>query len=253
MIMRTRVIPVLLLDDGGLVKTTKFKNPVYVGDPINTIRIFNEKEVDEIAFIDISATNKQEDPDFDLLYSIAGEAFMPMSYGGGIKTADQAKKIFSIGFEKVILNSLTYDAPDVVKEISQTYGAQAVVACLDVKRNFLGKYELFTHSAKNKKKVSLLEHVSQLQDMGVGEIIVNSIDRDGTQSGYDINLLTQLNNKVSVPLVACGGAASISDFSEAVKAGASAVAAGAMFVFRGKHRAVLVSYPERAALKQALP
>lgn len=254
MIIKTRVIPVLLLQDGGLVKTSKFDKPVYVGDPINSVRIFNEKEVDELVFLDISATPENQDPNFEMLEDIASEAFMPMAYGGGIKTFEQAKRIFSLGFEKVVLNNLTFTSPDTVKHISSVYGAQSVVACLDVKRSLFGEFDLYTHSGKNKQSVGIAEHLSALEEMKIGEVIINSINRDGTQKGYDLTVIKQITDKVSIPVVACGGAGTIEDFSEAVnKGGASAVAAGSMFVFRGKHRAVLISYPEGSLLVDALP
>ncbi|RCK26744.1 imidazole glycerol phosphate synthase [Thalassospira profundimaris] len=251
--MRTRVMPVLLLDDGGLVKTTKFKNPVYIGDPINTIRIFNEKEVDEIVFLDIAATKNGSEPDFDLLSAIAGEAFMPMAYGGGVKTLSHAREIFSIGFEKIILNSVIYDNPEIVREIAGIYGSQSVVGCVDVKRNVFGKYDLFSDAGAKKRKVGLIDHLARLREIGVGEIVVNSIDKDGTLTGYDLKLLEQINKVVSVPIVPCGGASCVADFAAAIEKGASAVSAGAMFVFKGKHRAVLISYPDRSDLEKILP
>lgn len=251
---RTRVIPVLLLKGKGLYKTVKFKDPKYVGDPINSVRIFNEKEVDELAFLDISATPAGRGPDFEMLEDIAGEAFMPMAYGGGLTTMEQIRTIFSLGFEKVILNIAGYTAPRLVEEAVSVYGAQSVVGCVDVKRTLLGRYELYTHSAKEKKRVGLAEHLAALTAMGVGEVLVNAIDRDGTQSGYDLALLKTVTDSVSVPVIACGGAGSVDDFVAAVEqGGASAVAAGSLFVFVGPHRAVLINYPDRKILQQRLP
>lgn len=254
MIIKTRVIPVLLLRGDGLVKTVKFKNPTYVGDPINSVRIFNEKEVDELAFLDISATPNKRGPNFDLLQDIAGEAFMPMAYGGGIRSFEDAKRILSIGFEKVILNTLSHTDPDAVRKIVSVYGAQSVVACLDVKKNMFGKASLYTHSGASAIKTSIDQHLKNLEALNVGEILINSIDKDGTQTGYDLKMLKSISDQVDVPTVACGGAKSMECFVDAVKeAGCSAVAAGSMFVFHGKHRAVLISYPKRADLEANLP
>lgn len=244
----------LLLQKNGLYKTVKFKNPRYIGDPINSVRIFNEKEVDELAFIDISATPMAKGPDFELLDQIASEAFMPMAYGGGITTIEQVKRVLSLGFEKVIFNASAFDFSDVLKQTAVTYGAQAVVGCVDARRTLFGKYELYTHSGKRKRKVTLVEHLQRLNELGVGEILVNSVDRDGTMSGYDLDLIKLVSSNCSVPVIACGGAGSLQDFESAVKsAGASAVAAGSMFVYKGVHRAVLINYPERSELKALLP
>lgn len=254
MIIKTRVIPVLLLQDGGLVKTVKFKSPTYIGDPINSVRIFNEKEVDELAFLDIRATPEGTGPDFDVLEDIAGEAFMPMAYGGGIRNFDDARAILSLGFEKVIVNSLTHTAPDEVKKIVSVYGAQSVVGCLDVKRGMIGKPSLYTHSGEKSIKTPIDKHLAALEEMGIGEIIINSIDRDGTMTGYDLKSLKYVTDRVRVPTVACGGAHSLTCLKQAVEdAGCSAVAAGSMFVFHGKHRAVLISYPRRSDLEKLLP
>lgn len=252
--MKTRVIPVLLLKDRGLVKTVKFANPRYIGDPINSVRIFNEKEVDELAFLDIAATPARRGPDFETIADIAGEAFMPMAYGGGITSLEQVQRIMSLGFEKVIMNSAVFDNPALVRDAVQVYGSQAVVACIDVKRKLFGGYEISTHSGTRRRPESLEVHLSNLLSYGVGEIIVNSIDRDGTQSGYDIGAVKVVSSAVTVPVIACGGAGSVADFAAAIKdGGASAVAAGSFFVYKGKHRAVLISYPERAELQRHLP
>lgn len=251
---KTRVIPVLLLKGRGLYKTVKFNDPKYVGDPINSVRIFNEKEVDELAFLDISATPAGRGPDLELLEDIASEAFMPMAYGGGIATMEQARAVFSLGFEKVILNTAAYTNPNLVRELVSIYGAQSVVGCVDVKRTLLGRYELTTHSGSTKRKVGLAEHLSALTAMGVGEILVNAIDKDGTQAGYDLQLIKSVSEAVTVPVIACGGASGVDNFEAAVRqGGASAVAAGSLFVFVGPHRAVLISYPDRKVLEAKLP
>jgi cyclase len=251
---KTRVIPVLLLRGQGLVKTIKFKQPKYVGDPINAVRIFNEKEADELVFLDITATPEGRGPDFELLSDIAGEAFMPMAYGGGITTLVQIRRIFELGFEKVILNSAAYKNPGLISEAAAIFGSQSIVGCVDVRKNLLGRYELCSVSAKVKEKSSLFEHLASLTQNGVGEILVNSIDRDGTMGGYDLKLLREVSAAVTVPVIACGGAGSLDHLVEAVQNGhATAVAAGSLFVFMGPHRAVMINYPERKFLADRLP
>ena len=251
---KTRVIPVLLLRGKGLVKTVKFKDPKYIGDPINSVRIFNEKEVDELVFLDITATSEGRGPNFELLAEIAGEAFMPMAYGGGITTLEQVQRIFALGFEKVIVNTAAHTLPGLIRDAVAIYGSQSIVGCVDVRRTLLGRYELISHAGKTKQSVGLKEHVQALEQLGVGEIIVNAVDRDGTQSGYDLKLIREVSSAVSVPVVACGGASGIDDFVAAVhEGGASAVAAGSLFVFFGPHRAVLINYPAREDLARRLP
>lgn len=251
---KTRVIPVLLLRGRGLVKTTKFKSPKYIGDPINTVRIFNEKEVDEIIILDISSTIDKRNPDFDLLQNIAGEAFMPLAYGGGVATLDQVKRVFDLGFEKVVFNTSCFSNPDLIRCAVNIYGSQSVVASVDVRRAPFGGIVIFSHCGHNKQSVKFKDHLAFLESLGVGELIVNSIDKDGTMSGYDIDLIRRATSAVSLPVVACGGASCINDFASAVHdGGASAVAAGSLFVFFGVHRAVLVNYPSRAELCEILP
>jgi cyclase len=251
---KTRVIPVLLLRGKGLVKTVKFKDPKYIGDPINSVRIFNEKEVDELVFLDITATPEGRGPDFELLADIAGEAFMPMAYGGGITSLEQVQRIFALGFEKVVIDTAAYGAPQLIRDAVAIFGSQSIVGCVDVRRTLLGRYELHSHAGKTRQSVGLLDHVAGLEKLGIGEIIVNAVDRDGTQSGYDLKLLQQVSSAVSVPVVACGGASGLDDFVAAVRqGGASAVAAGSLFVFVGPHRAVLINYPDRAELARRLP
>jgi cyclase len=251
---KTRVIPVLLLRGQGLVKTIKFKQPKYIGDPINAVRIFNEKEVDELVFLDITATPEGRGPDFELLSDIASEAFMPMAYGGGVTTLAQVRRIFELGFEKVILNSAAYNTPGLISEAAAIFGSQSIVGCVDVRKNLLGRYELCSASAKVKEKSSLLEHLALLTQSGVGEILVNAVDRDGAMGGYDLKLLREVSAAVTVPIIACGGAGSLDHLVEAVQDGhATAVAAGSLFVFMGPHRAVMINYPERKLLADRLP
>lgn len=250
---KTRVIPVLLLRGAGLVKTVKFKDPKYIGDPMNAIRIFNEKEVDELVFLDITASPEGRAPQFDLLKDIAGEAFMPMAYGGGVSTLEQIKKIFGLGFEKVIINTAAYRNLGLISEAAAIFGSQSIVGAIDVRSGLFGGYELRSQGGRKKESAGLAEHLGALELAGAGEILVNSIDRDGTMSGYDLNLLSKVRACVKVPVVACGGASSVNDFVAAVERGhADAVAAGSMFVFVGPHRAVLINYPERSVLARVL-
>jgi cyclase len=243
---RIRVIPVLLLKGKGLYKTIKFKDPQYIGDPINAVKIFNEKEVDELCFLDISATSAKHEINYKMISEIASECFMPLSYGGGINSLDQIKKLFNIGIEKVIINTAAHSNNNLISAASAYFGSQSIVGCIDVKKNFLGKYEVHIESGKKNTKKNPLDFAKELQEMGVGEILLNSIDRDGTMKGYDIEIIKKISSCLNVPLIACGGAGSIDDLSMVVKEGsANAVAAGSMFVFHGKHKAVLISYPSQ--------
>jgi cyclase len=240
---RVRIIPSLLLKKGGLYKTIKFKKPQYVGDPINTVKIFNEKEADELILLDYTASIEKRGIDFNKIAEIAGEAFMPMAYGGGIKSFEDARKVFDCGFEKVVLNSILFSNSGIINEIAAVYGAQAVVASVDVKKNLMGNYKLYSHSGTNNTNYDPVAWVKQLENLGVGEIMVNSIERDGTWEGYDEKLIKNIAAAVAVPVIACGGAGSITDLKKAIEAGASAVAAGSMFVYQKKGMGVLISFP----------
>lgn len=241
---RARVIPCLLLRGHGLVKTRKFKDPTYVGDPVNAVRIFSDKEVDELVVLDIDASREGRDPDFELVAEIAGECFMPLAYGGGIQTLDHARRLIRSGVEKVVITSATVSSTDVITRTADVFGSQAVIAGVDVRRTLMGGTRVLTHSATIEAPCKLLEHVERLQRAGAGEILVNSVDRDGTMNGYDLDLLRDVSQRVTVPVIACGGAGSIEHLKQAVQiGGASAVCAGSMFVFHGKHRAVLINYP----------
>lgn len=248
----TRVIPSLLLKDGGLVKTVKFSKERYVGDPINAVRIFNEKEVDELVLLDIGATIQKKEPDYDSIKEIVSEAFMPIGYGGGIKNLNQIEKLFKIGIEKIIINSAAFKDETLIKQASDIYGSQSVVVSIDVKKDIWKNYRIYTHSGSQKQKLSLSDAIMNLQDLGAGEIIVNSIDKDGTMSGYDFDLIRQASMNIDIPIVALGGASSVEDFANAIQAGASAVSAGSMFIFQGVHRAVLISYIKSKELEQHL-
>jgi len=247
--LKTRVIPCLLLRNNGLVKTVKFKDPKYVGDPINAVKIFNDKEVDELVFLDITATNENRGPAFKVISEIASECFMPLGYGGGIRTMDDIQRIFALGVEKVIINSSAHSNPSLVSAAAASFGSQSIVVSMDVKKNFFGKYTVHTCSGTKSTSTGPVEYARKMVELGAGELIVNSIDRDGTMGGMDTNLIAMVTAAVNIPVVACGGAGTIEHLHEAVsRGGASAVAAGSMFVFQGKHRAVLISYPEREQL-----
>jgi imidazole glycerol-phosphate synthase subunit HisF len=243
-----RVIPVLLLRNAGLVKGTRFKDHFYVGDPINAVKIFNDKEVDELIFLDISARERKE-INFELLSQISSEAFMPFAYGGGINNCLQIERLFRTGVEKVVLNSELFQRPGLLSEAVTIAGSQSIVACVDVRKSFFGKYEVYANNGKTKTGVSLADHLKFLVDNGVGEVVVQSIDKEGTLSGLDIPLMTDVAKSVGVPVVASGGASGMEDIRAAFRASAlSGVAAGSLFVFHGKHRAVLITYPDRTEL-----
>jgi cyclase len=241
--VRIRIIPLLLLKNQGLVKTLKFKNPTYIGDPINAVRIFNDKEVDELVFLDITATVEQRPPPFDLIAKIASECFMPFCYGGGIYTLDHVTQLFSLGVEKVALNTIAARNAKFVREVAAIAGSQSVVVSIDVKKNLFGQYRVVTESGTRSTGRDPVEFAKEIEQAGAGEILLNSINRDGTMTGYDVELIRRVSGAVTIPIVAAGGARGVPDFAEAIQAGASAAAAGSVFVFTGKHRAVLISYP----------
>lgn len=248
---RVRVIPVLLLKNSGLYKTVKFKDPKYIGDPINAVKLFNDKEVDELIFLDITATSEKKGPNFDVIAEVASECFMPFSYGGGISSMDQIARLFAIGVEKIALNDALHRNPSLVKDAANRYGSQSVIASIDVKKSLFGKYEVYTNSGKLSTKKDPVAFAQEMQLAGVGEIMINSIDRDGVMKGYDLDLIRLVAEGVDVPVIACGGAGGLSDLSAAVKSGkASAVAAGSMFVYHGKHRGVLINYPSQSDIKK---
>lgn len=248
-----RVIPVLLLKNKGLVKSIKFSKSKYVGDPINAIKIFNDKEVDELVFLDINASKENREPDFEFLESIASECFMPLGYGGGIKNMEQVKRIFKIGIEKVILNQISLKRPEFIKEAASEVGSQSVVVSIDVKKNFFGKYKVYDHVKGESLDINPVDFARRMEDQGAGEIIINAVDQDGMMNGFDIQLVRSLSDVLQIPLVACGGAGNLSDIKSVIKdANASAAAAGSMFVFHGPHKAVLINYPNRQDLMNIL-
>jgi cyclase len=246
---RPRVIPCLLLHNQGLVKTVKFSSPNYLGDPINAVKIFSQKGVDELCLLDITASREGKNPDFDLLTSIATEAFMPTSYGGGITSLEQIKKIFYIGFEKVVLNTSLIKNPDLISDASRAFGAQSIVASIDVKAELFGKMYCYINDGTEKVKISPIELAKRAEQLGAGEILLNAIHCDGLMQGYDINLVRQISNNVSIPVIACGGARDLTDIKHVLIDGqASAAAAGSMFVYFGKKNAVLINFPSEKEL-----
>jgi len=247
--LRSRIIPCLLLHDGGLVKTRRFEEPKYVGDPLNAVKIFNEKEVDELIFLDIDASVRGRSPDMGLLRSLAVESRMPLCYGGGIADASTAADIVALGFEKVSVSSAAVTRPALLREMSEAIGCQSVVLTLDVKKNrLLGGYTVWTHNGKKKCKTALLEMCAIAVEQGVGEIVINSIDRDGIMEGYDLALARAVREAVPVPMTCLGGAGNVQHLQDLIDAvGIVGASAGSMFVFKGPYRAVLINYarPDR--------
>jgi imidazole glycerol-phosphate synthase subunit HisF len=247
---RYRIIPVLLYSNGGLVKTKQFKNPRYVGDPINAIKIFNDKEVDELILLDIDATKNKKGPNYNLVNDVAKECFMPFSYGGGITKLEEIKILLKSGAEKIVINSASLMDEALIQNAANQFGNQSIVVCLDIKKNWLGKYFVYTHKGEKNSGLSPVEFAKKMEALGAGELILQFIDRDGTYRGYNLELLKELSQAVSIPVVACGGARKIEDFSAAIESGASAVAAGSMFVFYGPLKSVLINYPSNKELME---
>lgn len=251
--LQKRVIPALLLRDDSLVKTVKFDKAEYIGDPVNTVRIFNELEVDELIFLDITATNQNRKPNMHILREIADECFMPLGYGGGLNNFHVVQSVFEIGFEKVILNSVMHSQPEFVSQIADHYGNQAVVASIDVKKNIWGQYEVWSHSGKRNTKKNPINWAKELEQLGVGEILLTSIDRDGTWSGYDVQLTRKIAETVNIPVIANGGAGNLDHIKEVVNEGkASSVALGSMLLYQQKNMGVLVNFPNKSELTKAL-
>jgi len=245
--LRSRIIPCLLVKNGGLVKSVKFKDHKYVGDPINAVKIFNEKEVDEIIVLDIDASAQGQEPNYRLIENLARECRMPLCYGGGIKTVEQAKKIFALGVEKIAISSAAIANIQIVNDLATQVGSQSVVVILDVKKRSFGRgYEIYVNNGKSGTGLTPVEFSQKLQAHGVGEIVLNSIDRDGMMEGYDLDLIKAVHGAIKVPLTVLGGAGSLSDIKDMVQRfGIIGVAAGSIFVFKGLYKAVLISYPTR--------
>lgn len=241
---RPRVIPVLLLGKAGLVKTVRFRQQTYIGDPVNAVRIFNEKEVDEIVVLDIEAARTRQKPRFKLIEEIASECFMPLAYGGGVTSVEDVKTLVGLGVEKVIINSGALENPALIRQSADQIGSQSIVASVDIGKNFWGKYRIFTHGGSRQVKQDPLVVARSMVENGAGELLLQCIHRDGTMAGYDLDLIRMFADAVPVPLIACGGAGGLKDFALALRDGrASAIAAGSYFVYQGKYKAVLISYP----------
>lgn len=245
--LRPRITPCLLVHDGGLVKTVRFKDPKYVGDPINAVKIFNEKEADELIVLDIDATAQQREPNFRLISQFAAECRMPLCYGGGVRTVEQAKRIIGLGVEKVAISAAAVADPRLISSIAQEIGSQSVVVVLDVKTNLFGKQEVWTHNGRKNSGKSPIDAAQEAEALGAGEIVLNSIDRDGQMKGYDLALATKLRAATRLPMSVLGGAGSLKDIGDLISTcGVVGAAAGSFFVFKGQYRAVLISYPTQA-------
>jgi len=247
-----RVIPCLLLHKGGLVKTIKFKRPKYVGDPINAVRIFNEKEVDELLLIDIDATVEKREPEYDKIESIVSEAFMPVCYGGGVRSIKQMKRLFYNGVEKISISNAAINNPELISEASSVFGSQSVVVTLDVKKTFMtNKYQVVTLNAKKRLGYDPIKAARKIASLGAGELVINNVDHDGLMNGYDFDLMEKICSSINIPVVALGGAGKLDDSSNVIKqCGVSAAAAGSIFVFQGVHRAVLINYPSQKEISK---
>jgi cyclase len=242
--LRPRIIPCLLVHNKGLVKSVRFKEYKYVGDPINAVRIFNEKESDELMVIDIDASVENRDPDYRMIENIAAECRMPLCYGGGIKTVEQALQIFSLGVEKIAISSAAVTNPQLITEIAGRVGSQSVVVVVDVKKKMFGGYEMYTHNGKKGTGKNPFEFAKVMEQLGAGEIVINSIDMDGTMKGYDFDLVEKVRNSISLPLTVLGGAGNLADIGKLISSyGIIGAAAGSLFVFRGIYKAVLINYP----------
>ncbi|KAF5086900.1 Imidazole glycerol phosphate synthase subunit HisF [anaerobic digester metagenome] len=256
---RPRIIPALLLKEKGLVKTIGFSDPKYIGDPVNAVRIFNEKEADELVFLDIEISREPDDTErearktieYELVQQISEECLMPLSYGGGIKSIDQITHLFRIGVEKVIINTHAYEETGFIREASERFGSQSIIVAIDAKKTEEGRYHLFTHGGTRDTKVEVSSYAKLMEEEGAGEILINSIDHDGKMKGYDIDLIRGVTDAISIPVIACGGAGCLTHLHDAyIQGNAAAIAAGSLFVYHGKFRAVLINYPSRKMLEE---
>jgi len=249
--LRKRIIPCLQLVNQSLVKSVRFKQLSYIGDPINTVRIFNELEVDELCFLDIRATLENRDPNLQILKEIANECFMPLSYGGGVKNSYMAKKILSIGFEKIVINTIAIESPNIIKDIAQYSGNQSVIVSIDFKKLLFGGYNIYSHDGTIKTKLKLLDWVKEVENLGAGEILLTSMDNDGTWKGFDLNAYKTVSNAVNIPVIANGGAGNIDHIANVIKNGnVDAVALGSMVVYQQKGMGVLVNFPDKTELEK---
>lgn len=251
--LRPRIIPCLLVHGGGLVKTVGFKDPKYVGDPINAVKIFNEKETDELTVLDIDATAEGREPDFKMIADLAVESRMPLCYGGGVRTADQAKRIIELGVEKVSVSTAAMEDPDLISRIAGQIGRQSVVVTLDVKRGRSGAYEVWTRNATKATGQPAIDMARRAEELGAGEVVINSIDADGTMKGYDLDLAREVRAALTIPMTFLGGAGKLSDLGRLIETcGVVGAAAGSLFVFKGPYRAVLINYPDMAKREELI-
>jgi cyclase len=251
--LKKRIIPCLQLIDQALVKTVKFSKYKYIGDPVNTVRIFNELEVDELCFLDIRATIEKRQPNLKILREIANECFMPVSYGGGIRDSDSAKTILSIGFEKIVINSAAIENPGFITEIAKYSGSQSVIVSIDLKKSPWGRYSVYSQDGKTKTKLNPVEWSIKAEEAGAGELLITSMDQDGTWNGFDLDIIRKISDSVNIPVIANGGAGSIEDIKKAIiEAHSSAVALGSMVVYQKKGMGVLVNFPDKESLKKIL-
>ncbi|MBV9987992.1 MAG: imidazole glycerol phosphate synthase subunit HisF [Chitinophagaceae bacterium] len=244
-----RVIPCLLLDEDSLVKTKNFAKPNYIGDPMNAVRIFNDKEVDELIILDINCTRNRREPNYGLLKDIVSEAFMPIAYGGGIRNLEQIKKIVNLGIEKIILNNHVLKDVKLIQDAADFLGSSSVVVAIDIKKSMFGGYKIYDHVTRKTSSKNVFDHINEVIEKGAGELFINSVDNDGIMSGYDLHFLEQVLKITNVPVIVSGGAGNYEDLAKALSAGASGAAAGSIFVYVGKHNAVMINYPEFNVLK----
>jgi cyclase len=249
-VLQKRAIPCLLLKQQALVKTVRFKDEAYLGDPINIVRLFNEKAADELIVLDISAARRRSPPRFDYLAALASECFMPLCYGGGIKTVEEIRTLLSVGIEKVAINTAAFESPDLISNAAESFGSQAVVASIDVGRDWLGRQRVFTAGGRRATGLDPVAAAVMMENRGAGEILLTSIERDGMMQGYDVDLIRRVSESITLPVIASGGAGKLGHLAEVVEAGASAAAAGSLFVYHGPHKAVLISYPSDMQLRQ---
>jgi len=243
--VRPRLIPTLLINERSLVKTIGFGKENYIGDPINAIKLFNDMEVDELIILDISASRSGRAPDMEFLRDLVSEAFIPVCYGGGVSTIEQIGNLFQLGIEKVSINKALRATPDILSNAAKMFGSQSLVASIDVKRSLFGRHRLYEYDKAQNSKQTIDEYIQQVEQLGAGEVLINFVDHDGSMSGFDLDAIARFSELLSIPLVVCGGAGSLTDLRAAVDAGASAAAAGSMFVYHGKHRGVLINYPSQ--------
>jgi len=253
MMWRARVMPCLLLQGAGIVKTVRFKDPTYLGDPRNAVKIFNEKEVDELILLDIRATASGQEPQFDLIKEMAEEAFMPVAYGGGIRSLEAVRRVISLGVEKVVIGSYAVENPAFIGKAAALAGSSSVVVCIDVKKTLLRGNRVHSVNGSKNSGIDPVVFARRMEEEGAGELVVHSIDRDGTMTGYDLDLIKSVCSAVKIPVIACGGAGKLEDVGQAIRVGgADAAAAGSIFVYQGKHRAVLINFPDSDQIKQVL-